>query len=64
MGIVESDSVGISFIVKLSQKDEFEAYLKNELYAKAIWVSQFDETVLGIAPAFHSALAVFMLLST
>ena len=59
MGIVESDSVGISFIVKLSQKDEFEAYLKNELYAKAIWVSQFDETVFRDCTCFPQRACCF-----
>lgn len=55
IGIVESESVGVSFIIKEDQKDEFEAYLNNELKANATWVSQFNKTIFGNCSCFRSS---------
>ena len=54
-GVVESESVGVSFIIKEAQKDEFEAYLNNELWANATWVSQFNSTFFGHCTCFSSS---------
>lgn len=54
-GIVESDNVGVSFVIKEAQRDEFEAYLNNELRANATWVSQFNSTVFGDCTCLRSS---------
>jgi len=54
-GIIESDNVGVSFVIKEAQRDEFEAYLNNELRANANWVSQFNSTVFGDCTCFRSS---------
>jgi hypothetical protein len=50
-GFVLSDSLAISFIIKETQKDEFEEYLhsiKTVFLSSINWVSQFDEDVFGL----------------
>ena len=54
-GAVESDSVGVAFVIKAAQKDEFEAYLTNELNANANWVSQFNSGIFGDCTCFRSS---------
>jgi len=50
-GIVESDNVGVSFVIKEAQKDEFEEYIhsiKPVFLSSISWVSQLDEDVFGL----------------
>lgn len=50
-GFVKSDSLAISFIIKETQKDEFEEYLhsiKTVFLSSINWVSQFDEDIFGL----------------
>jgi len=59
IGLVESDNIGISFIIKESQKDEFEDYLHIELMVNATWVSQFNNNIFGNCECFIDASCCF-----
>ena len=50
-GYIQSNSLAVSFIVKESQKDEFEEYLhaiETIFLNSIIWVSQFNEDIFGL----------------
>ncbi|MDI3527022.1 MAG: hypothetical protein PWR03_1205, partial [Tenuifilum sp.] len=51
IGYAESGSLAIAFIIKESQKDEFEEYIhaiKTINLSSINWVSQFDEDIFGL----------------